>query len=177
MDQQRHLPAATALTPEPPTLQGGVPLVVTAHRHGCLRASALALLSMAGMPFSCPQPPTTLQNSAQISHHCKSSLRDLPQFSRFVQHIKAARRGAHQWFSVQGDFAPCGILGSIWRHFWLSRGRGQVLLVSSGKRQRILPDTLQYQAGSWQQMIIWSKMSVVLRLRNSKGRKQDPLPM
>lgn len=96
MDQQRHLPAATALTPEPPTLQGGVPLVVTAHRHGCLRASALALLSMAGMPFSCPQPPTTLQNSAQISHHCKSSLRDLPQFSRFVQHIKAARRGAHQ---------------------------------------------------------------------------------
>ena len=38
----------------------------------------------------------------------------------------------------QGDFAPPGEFGKVWRHFWLSQlGRG-LLLASGGERTGIL---------------------------------------
>lgn len=70
---------------------------------------------------------------------------------------------------LQGSLGPLGTLVNIWRHFWLAqRGQGSMLLSSSWQTPEMLLCVAKpYNAqDSWQQGIIWTKMSIVTRLKH-----------
>lgn len=79
-----------------------------------------------------------------------------------------------QWFSVQGNFSPQGIFGNIWRQVWPSQFRDDIQVEAKDAAKTFC----NAQDSPSQQIIIWPKMSIVLRLRNFfqlrtiKGRTQ-----
>lgn len=62
---------------------------------------------------------------------------------------------------------PQKTFSNVWRHFWLSNLRGEVLVASNEERPGMLRNILQIIGLCPHHRIIQPKMSVVLSLRNS----------
>ena len=69
--------------------------------------------------------------------------------------------------STEGDFAPWGAFGNVWRHFWWShlRGRGRTSGIYCIEAQDAARHRITHKTVPSQQRIIKPKMSIVPRLR------------
>lgn len=72
------------------------------------------------------------------------------------------------WFSARGHmYLLQRIFGNILHIFGCHNlGRGGVLLVSSGQRRGMLPNSQQHTWQHPQQSIFWTQISIMLKLRN-----------